>query len=123
MKPCLPWTGARSGQGYGWAHGTYAHRYLYEQATGETLGQDEIDHLCHNRGCVEITHLRRVPKGFNVRQGNAVRTAAQRAATECVNGHAYDEQNTYWRPSGRRDCRVCINDRSRRSKARRRAAA
>lgn len=131
MNPCLLWDGARCGDGYGWwaggkrGVGMLAHRYVFERASGEALGDDEIDHLCHNRLCVEITHLRRVPKGFNVKQGNQVRTAAQRAATECANGHPYDETNTYWRPNapGTRDCRECIRERGRRYKARRRAAA
>lgn len=119
---CIEARGPKHSRGYRYLPGgvVLAHRAAYERATGETLGVDEVDHLCRNRACVNPAHLRRVPAGFNVRQGNAVRTAAQRAQTHCVNGHPYDEANTYWRPTGGRDCKVCINERSRRCKARKR---
>jgi hypothetical protein len=42
--------------------------------------------------------------------------------THCVNEHEYTPENTYWRSGGsRRDCRTCVNERSRRYKAKRRA--
>lgn len=43
--------------------------------------------------------------------------------TECVNGHPYDDLNTYRRPAGTRDCRACIRERARRYQQRRREAA
>ena len=26
---------------------------------------------------------------------------------QCVKGHPYDDANTYWKPSGQRECREC----------------
>lgn len=39
---------------------------------------------------------------------------------ECVNGHAFDAENTYVRPVGGRDCKRCVAIRGRESKARKR---
>lgn len=34
--------------------------------------------------------------------------------THCRHGHPYDEQNTYVRRDGRRECRVCVREQGRR---------
>ena len=44
-------------------------------------------------------------------------------ATTCVQGHPYDEVNTYWRPDGQRDCRECTRAAGRRYNQRQRATA
>lgn len=44
------------------------------------------------------------------------------AKTHCLQGHPYDEGNTYVDPEGRRGCRKCRNVASNRYKARKRAA-
>jgi hypothetical protein len=40
--------------------------------------------------------------------------------TECPKGHPYDEVNTFWNPSGHRECRECRRQRSRASKQKKR---
>jgi hypothetical protein len=40
--------------------------------------------------------------------------------THCAEGHDYTEANTYWRPDGSRDCRLCRTERTRRHRQRRR---
>jgi hypothetical protein len=44
-----------------------------------------------------------------------------RAKTECPQGHAYDEANTYRDKLGHRFCRKCLAAKKRRQKARKRA--
>lgn len=59
-------------------------------------------------------------------ENRAAGTAVSRAGirlTHCRRGHLLDEANTYVPPSGKRECRACANDRSRRYKRRKRAAA
>lgn len=59
---CLIWTGAIRPNGYGviWdgQRVVRAHRWAYEQANGPILNGGEIDHICGNRACCEVTHLR-----------------------------------------------------------------
>ena len=61
--------GAASGRGYGaWAiRGvTYgAHRFAWILAHGEIPPSLEVDHLCHNRLCVRVSHLRLVTRAVN----------------------------------------------------------
>jgi hypothetical protein len=37
--------------------------------------------------------------------------ALKRSRTHCKYGHEFTPENTYIRPEGRRECRVCIEDR------------
>lgn len=125
MTACIEATGPRHSHGYRYLPGgsVLAHRAAYEAATGEVLGADEVGHTCGNFACIEPSHLLRQPPGAGVRRGNEVRTAGQRALTECVNGHGYTPENTRWRgPNGaQRDCKACVRERGRRSKAKKRA--
>ncbi|MFE9242225.1 HNH endonuclease [Nocardiopsis sp. NPDC006938] len=89
-----------------------AARISFEMFVGP-LGRDEEgrsmepDHLCGNTRCVNIYHLERVSKRENVLRSN--NPCAQNARkTECIRGHAFDEDNTYLRPNGGRTCRECI---------------
>lgn len=58
---CLIWGGAvEDGYARIWHDGRMvrAHRYVWEQAHGPIPNGLEVDHLCHNRACCELTHLR-----------------------------------------------------------------
>ena len=59
---CLIWTGAVKDTGYGamWdgQRVVRPHRWIYEQANGTIPESADIDHICGNRLCTEITHLR-----------------------------------------------------------------
>ena len=59
---CLVWVGGTDGKGYGRfnvnGRPKRAHRYAWEQANGPIPEGMFIDHICHNRACVEVTHLR-----------------------------------------------------------------
>lgn len=59
---CLEWTGATQREGYGviW-DGTKtqrAHRWVYERERGPAPEGMYIDHICFNRKCVNVDHLR-----------------------------------------------------------------
>lgn len=57
---CWQWTGALSDGGYArFGSAEYGHRVSWELANGQAipLGM-QIDHTCHNRGCVKPGHLR-----------------------------------------------------------------
>ena len=59
---CLVWTGSKDSGGYGQlrvnGRVTKAHRYAWEEANGPIPDGMMIDHICHNRTCVNVEHLR-----------------------------------------------------------------
>lgn len=101
---CRLWTGPTTDNGYGlWHVGgkTYrVHRVAFELAKGPIPVGLVPDHLCFIRLCYEPDHLEAVTQAENNRRAGARKT-------HCPRGHAYDEANTYCRPSGARFCRAC----------------
>lgn len=59
---CLVWTGAIHENGYGiiWDRKRVvrAHRWAYEQGHGAIRNGKDIDHICGNRLCCNVKHLR-----------------------------------------------------------------
>jgi hypothetical protein len=55
---------------------------------------------------VNPQHMEPVPRRVNVLRGVGF-CARNAIATHCPAGHPYDEQNTYVRKEGWRDCRAC----------------
>lgn len=127
---CLEWTGWKR-KGYGHlkvsGRGVAAHRIACERAHGPAPeGKPHALHHCDNRACVEGAHLY---------WGNDVDNARDRSerglahggrykATHCVNGHPFDEENTYWEPRGwGRACKTCRRAAVRRMRAKRMAAS
>ena len=70
---CWVWKGWRNRDGYGaFHHGkrtVFAHRYYYAQAMGPIPYGLTIDHLCHNRACVNPAHMEVVTRRENSRRG------------------------------------------------------
>lgn len=59
---CLEYVGSDNGSGYGtMSHNgsrVYAHRYAWERVNGTIPDGLFIDHMCHNRRCCNVEHLR-----------------------------------------------------------------
>ena len=68
---CLVWTGTTNSDGYGvlWAgtKNVRAHRYAWERANGPIPEGLQIDHICWNRACVNVEHLRPATHVENMR--------------------------------------------------------
>lgn len=128
LGPCWLWTRPLDKQGYGHfgtrERSSTSHRYSYELHVGPVPEGLELDHLCHDpetctvvpatlcphRACVAPNHLNPTDQASNKRRGRRERPMNGqhwRDLTHCVNGHPFDEENSYW--NGRqRVCRTCI---------------
>lgn len=83
-----------------------AHRVAYELFNGVEIPTGlEIDHLCHNRPCVNPSHLEAVTHKVNQqRSWSPVGENAKKV--KCLNGHIFTDANTYvyrWE----RHCKMC----------------
>jgi hypothetical protein len=136
---CWVWNGNISPHGYG-THSPdvrRAHKIAWESVHGPVPDGLILDHVCHtqavaqgtcpggptclHRRCVNPDHLEPVVGAVNTMRG-AGWAPANAAKTHCPQGHPYDAENTYYRnENGRRSCRPCRNEASRRYKARRQA--
>lgn len=116
LGPCWLWTGALSWGGYGVLGNPSraAHRVGYELQVGPIPPGLDLDHLCRVRNCVRGEHLEPVTERENALRSDISLPAVNAARTECVNGHRFDDVNTYTDPSGRRRCRICQRERTRR---------
>jgi hypothetical protein len=126
LGPCHVWTGADNGNGYGrfWAPPRYvlAHRAALELAGIEIPSGYVVDHLCRNPACVNAEHLEPVTQRVNIMRGDQPNMTAA-CLGRCQRGHAFDEGNTYIRPSGEKNCRTCRADSDRLAWIRRKARA
>ena len=126
-ETCWLWTGATNRGGYGEFRmrdrPVLSHRLACQWLVGVIPIGTELDHLCRTTGCVNPTHLEAVAHSENLRRGRSVEatTAYHRARTHCARGHAFDEENTYYMPTGRA-CRACRRITQARSRAARRGA-
>lgn len=108
---CWIWSGAKTTSGYGKfgykGKAVLAHRLAWFLIYGEDPPLEQLDHLCMTRECVNVTtHLEPATAYDNNMRSNSA-SARNKRKRECVNGHPFDEENTYTFPDGRRQCRTC----------------
>jgi hypothetical protein len=88
-----------------------AHRWAYELVNGKIPDGLVIDHLCRNRACVAVDHLRAVTQRENIMAG--LRNIDNRS--HCNHGHPF-KGNIMVRKNGKRECAECNRVRARRVK-------
>lgn len=75
---CLIWEGSKDGAGYGQLRVrdrlVKAHRYAWEQAYGPVPDGRYVDHMCWNKACCRVEHLRLASHSENVRYQKGVRS-------------------------------------------------
>lgn len=106
---CIVSTYSTGSHGYaqvGWVddrrHMMLCHRVAWEAANGAILDGLTVDHVCRNRRCINIEHLRLLTNVENARlNGNAIKT-------HCVYGHEFTAENTRVNRFGHRYCRTCM---------------
>lgn len=90
---CWIWTGQVDKNGYGRHGARYAHRYAYEITTGSRIFQGkQIDHICHNRACVNPDHLRSVTN----KQNGENRKGPNSNSTSGVRGVTWNKRHKKW---------------------------
>lgn len=119
---CWIWLGCTIKAGYGrfnWDNrDSYAHIFSFEFHGGEIPEGCELDHKCRVRCCVNPDHLEAVIPRINKLRGISP-PALNAQKTECPQGHPYDSTNTYVKPSGYRECRICVRAANRAASKRR----
>jgi hypothetical protein len=123
---CWLWTAATTQKGYGEfrykGKVRRAHRVAFMWANGWLPAAPfQLDHLCHNRACVNPGHLEPVTHRENQERSDLTKVALARARSHCPHGHPFDEANTIIRRDGR-GCRICAREAGRRSYHKHRAA-
>jgi hypothetical protein len=86
-------------------YGLRAHRVAYYLCHGNISDDLTIDHLCHNKPCVNPRHLEQINLLENVRR--------RPIKTHCKRGHAFDLGNTRILKNSNRECRTCMQDHQR----------
>jgi len=86
-----------------------AHRWAWELINGPIPEGKVIDHICRNRACVAIDHLRLVTQRENIMAG--LRNIDNRS--HCNQGHPFIKENIMIRKNGKRECAECNRVRAR----------
>lgn len=115
---CWFWVGATTEHGYGrWDTKdgqAKAHRRMFEMAKGPIPRGLDLDHLCRNPPCVNPDHLEPVTHKVNMLRGINP-PAMNKRKTHCPKGHPLSGDNLFAgaHRTGKRDCRTCSMERSR----------
>lgn len=114
---CHLWTARLDRDGYGMhkvgkPNVFRAHRVAYMLAHGPIPTDQQLDHLCRNRACVNPDHLEPVTTLVNTRRSERV------ASMYCPNGHPRSTANVRVNRDGARSCRPCHRAAARRYRAR-----
>ena len=116
VTECWLWHGGLDSSGYGLVKHNGrtmgAHRLAYLTLIGPVPDGLVIDHICGVRTCVNPWHMEPVTILENVRRGRSGQF--QKNKTKCKHGHDYLPGNLYVTPLGKRMCRTCSREASRR---------
>ena len=108
---CWEWTAPRANHGYGSFSingiSVKAHRMSAVIALGWFDARLYVLHHCDNKPCVNPRHLYLGTHRDNMLDAVERRLHPQTRKTHCIQGHPYDADNTYIRPTGGRGCRIC----------------
>lgn len=85
------------------------HRVAFYIKKGAIPKGMVIDHLCKNRNCVEVTHLRAVTAKTNSLENSNSVGAINAKKTVCKNGHPFDRKY-----GKQRYCSVCQAEKTKR---------
>lgn len=114
---CDIWSGAKSGNGYGYKRDgknlLRAHIYAYTKQVGPVPDGLELDHLCNEPLCVNVEHLEPVSHKINT-QRRSERMWEKRAG-KCKHGHSAD--NIFLNANNKKSCRECIRQANNRSRS------
>lgn len=121
---CWLWTGHFNRQGYGHLRfgptpqkSTHAHRVSWTLARGPVPPGLQVLHECDVPACVNPEHLFLGTISDNVRDSVQKKRHSESRKTYCKHGHEFTPANTIVRIRAngrkRRDCRTCLNKRTR----------
>ena len=95
---CWNWTGATNSQGYGQLRfgnkAIYAHRVAWEMNNGPIPDGLVVDHMCHNRRCVNPAHLQIVTQ-----KQNCENLSLRKDTKSGIRGVSWDKRTRKWHAS------------------------
>lgn len=104
---CWEWQGYKTRDGYGCiqAHGRAqtVHRVALELDGRPADPEQYVDHLCRNRGCVNVRHLRAVTPAVNTLENSLGMSAINAQKTNCKCGEPF----RFRYDTGRGKVRLC----------------
>lgn len=84
-----------------------AHRVAWELEYGSIPEGMLVCHHCDVKSCQNPTHLFLGTPLDNMQDRDQKGRNSNTKKTQCKRGHPFDEENTYYYASGKRECRPC----------------
>jgi len=111
IKECWEWSGYKDKDGYGKFSLNrtpfMAHRISFNIFKGIIKDNLVIDHICHNRSCINPEHLRQVTIKTNTLENSVGNAYFNSIKTHCNKGHEFIGANIGKDSSGDRYCKKC----------------